>query len=320
MSQEFYLIECSVNNLTVDVYLNDIPVVRCSEKGIKDFRGQINEYMIHGENTLSAVINPGVKPSLAKEGSGLLPFFPKNESMMLKLVKYPRGAEAGGPDGKDQMVLEFLPALPGVLDGEFLSRQKLNGDGTLDRKLADDEDIELPVRVCQNEDNKEQVYYQSLEPLSGPFPISMKRAVGEVQKEWTWQKGETSLNEIDRKEIFSFLERMHKALIERNYSYFVKFSNHRLSDLCTAYPSVARDLKERQIRLAFTEELSEDWWAMQPLLEDSFDLRLCANGNMVECCREDGTAILKSMPSPTGNIYDFSMFLCKIDGIWQIVR
>jgi hypothetical protein len=113
MLKEITVLEASVAGCTAEVWLNDAPVAHV---GGADFSDEISgapveQYLLNGENSLRLVVNPGPTPSVA-----LLRYEERDvdaATASAKLVRYPSGTLAGGPQGVTVAEVNWTPAKSG---------------------------------------------------------------------------------------------------------------------------------------------------------------------------------------------------------------
>ncbi|MCM8532812.1 MAG: hypothetical protein NE330_16715 [Lentisphaeraceae bacterium] len=313
---EDYSIKCEVDHLTVEFFLNDIPIIRCSQRGWRDYREDVNEYLIDGLNTLTAVVNPGELPSVAKVGDEASETFsPVDESMKVFLTK------GGDANSRGRCIL-YLGMHPTDLSDSKRrlrsyknSRIKLSSEGSSEQRILEGEIHEYPMQVTEDE-GVDKVLYRPGEPLEGPFTVSTSLELNSIaKKEWAWQRGKASLENEDRKEISAFLQKIHKALATGDFQTYIDIAKEKFEDFAVAYRK-DRSRHEQQFSGQFTRVL-KDGGKLEALNEEECDLRLCANNRMIQCCLQDGTPIFKYKHDDT--TYKIPMFISKIDGEWRIV-
>jgi len=106
---DFYVLECSVEECVAEFYLNDIPVVRRGPALGQHYAGQSNHLLVDGYNELSILIEPGPTPGEAIVGEGgsrvrrPLP----GARAVAHLCQYPPGATVGGPSRKEVMAIAW---------------------------------------------------------------------------------------------------------------------------------------------------------------------------------------------------------------------
>lgn len=107
---DFYVLECSATECVAEFYLNDIPVTRRGPDYGTEFDGPINYLVVDGENTLEAVIQPGSTPAASIPGDGperTRQLLDEGAGVKAALVRYPKGAAIGGPDGQELFALNW---------------------------------------------------------------------------------------------------------------------------------------------------------------------------------------------------------------------
>ena len=150
--------------------------------------------------------------------------------------------------------------------------------------------------------------------------ISARADLGKLFGEWEWQKApRIELNEDTIKEIHKFIENLHMSLAAGDPDLFLEFGEMRLKDIEKAFDLVPGE-KEELIRKVTLDDAEQDWWGMEDINPDDYDLRLCAQDKMVEVINKDWKPILQESPDLEGGVGTYSMTISKLDDKWKIVR
>lgn len=150
--------------------------------------------------------------------------------------------------------------------------------------------------------------------------ISARMDLGKLFGEWEWQKApRIELNEDTLKEIHKFIKDLHMSLAAGDPELLLEFGEPRLKDIEKAFDLVPGE-KEELIRKVTLDDAEQDWWGMEDINPDNYDLRLCAEDRMVEIVNKEWKPILQESPDPEGGVGSYSMTISKLDGKWKIVR
>jgi hypothetical protein len=66
--------------------------------------------------------------------------------------------------------------------------------------------------------------------------------------------------------------------------------------------------------------LEEDGFALEPLVPETFDFRLCGRRRMLDCVAKDWRSVVRSKPNGDGLRSYFHMMLGRTGGKWWILR
>ncbi|GEM_PF-2500277 len=150
--------------------------------------------------------------------------------------------------------------------------------------------------------------------------IGARMDLGKLFGEWEWQKApRIELNEETVKEIHKFIEDLHLSLAAGDPDLFLELGEPRLKDLEKAFDSPPGE-KEELIRKVTLDDAEQDWWGMEDINPDDYDLRLCAHDKMVEIINKKWKPILQESPDLEGGVGTYSMTISKLDDQWKIVR
>jgi len=270
----FYVLECTARNCRAEFHLNDFPLAtRGGDWG--HFHGEtVNEYVINGLNTISAVIEPGPSPgnALTGENKKRQRRVPAGDAeVSARLGAYPKGAVIGGPDCKELAAIQW----------------KAEGD----------------------------------RPLFFPIVRSAAVDIAPPFGTWPWQAfPKIILNDDLKKEIAAFIKELHTAFSGAMPEPFIEASAHRFQDFEVSNHLDAGK-RQGQVSKILKEIMDDISWGMEPLDNIEPDLRLCAEGRMVELIATDWQAVLRSKPDEeSGAVYYFKMMISKVGGEWQIIR
>lgn len=156
--------------------------------------------------------------------------------------------------------------------------------------------------------------------LEYPMILSARLDLGKLYGEWAWQKApKLTLDDKTRQEIFKALTDIRGAMASGNPQLFLAVSNIRLGELARAYDE-PESRKRNIIKRGFVEDAQQEGFGFEPLDPDRFDLRLVADGRLVECIGTDWEPLIVQKPDKDGNVAYYDMMLCRLNTLWAIAR
>lgn len=151
-----------------------------------------------------------------------------------------------------------------------------------------------------------------------PFIIADKGDCGRNAGAWSWQTADALDLMRDRQLILDTLGAIYAAFRDGDASTFVVFCETFLKEEAIAYPAYTVDeLRQRLVKDIRSNTGKKDY--VKPLAPEQFDLRLCANGRLVECIDKQWQPIIAGS-APGGDEFPFPIFLGKVGGKLGIVR
>lgn len=151
------------------------------------------------------------------------------------------------------------------------------------------------------------------------FPTALNTTVdlGKQFGEWKWQTAEKlTLDEATINSAIEFIK-----MIQDNYSKskpeeIVKFAKFKHEEAIRSYPAYG----EVDFNEMFIEQLKEmsqhPQWKPDDLPREEYDLRLIADGRLIETISKEWRPIIRMSE---GN-FGYPMMIGRIDGNWQILR
>jgi hypothetical protein len=155
-----------------------------------------------------------------------------------------------------------------------------------------------------------------------PVPLSAVRTftVDSPFPPWAWERAEVlTLGPALTADVVAFLADYRAALAHRDIGRENRLSALVHAEICAAYgrspgPWVA----------ALNGAIEDEWrradWSVEPIDADQLDLRLCANGRMVQCVRKDWDDAIRSNRDAEGGNMTVPLFLGRLDGRMQRLR
>lgn len=153
-----------------------------------------------------------------------------------------------------------------------------------------------------------------------PLELSARVDLGEIHGPWCWQDAPIlELNDDTRKSVHEFLEAARKDLAAANAEAHIDRVRLHLRELARAYDSRA-STKMNLIRTSLAEDKAQPGFGFEELDPESYSLRLCAGGRLIQCVGKDWEPLIKQLPGPDGDTASYEMMIAKIDGEWKVVR
>lgn len=155
---------------------------------------------------------------------------------------------------------------------------------------------------------------------SFPHLLSREVTIASPFPRWRWERAEP-LREGPRltDEVMNFVADYRLALSRRDLVRHNAMSALLHEEMCAAFGSdPARRLE------TINRFLRDLWgradWAMEPIDADDLDIRLCADGRLVQCLTRTWDDPIRSNADAGGGRLSVSMFLGRIDGRLQWLR
>ena len=188
--------------------------------------------------------------------------------------------------------------------------------------------VRYPVGVFTGDPSAEvlaEVIYRGKKGNQEMFPkvLSTNVDLGPMFGHWAWQDAETVM--LDRKtvdSVMNYVKVIQEAYGKGDGELIIKKSKIELDETHRAYPARNRANSERLFIRDMQENSILPGWKIEPLNSILPDLRVVANGKMIEAIARDWKPLVRTKPIPEYNndVFDYQMFLSKINGEWQIVR
>lgn len=131
---------------------------------------------------------------------------------------------------------------------------------------------------------------------------------------WAWERAEAlTMGPALVAEVLAFLADYRAALVHRDIARENQLSALAHGEIAAAYgrapgPWIA----------ALNGVVQDEWrrtdWGVEPVDPDLLDLRLCANGRMVQCIRRDWDDAIRSTTDAEGGNMTVPLFLGRLDG------
>jgi hypothetical protein len=154
-----------------------------------------------------------------------------------------------------------------------------------------------------------------------PWPVSQDVQLDSPFGAWSWQRADVlHLTSAVHAEVRGVIRSVQDLYRSRQFDRLLAFKHLGLSEWATAYGESAAD-QAASMRRVFDEEIwgSPDW-SIENLDPAQYDLRLCAQGRLVECIAKDWWPIVRAAPTPSGARTRFAMLLGRLRGEWFQLR
>jgi len=333
------IVEAEVENCSVELYINGIPVGLCGVGISQTTALPVNEYLIDGENELAVLINPGDTPVTVLEPSteskaafGAQPpdsplmeeYLSKEEEKKEneeKSAENENGDTSGStdqPPGERRWTradvnydVEGLPALP---DARFTAKLSLYPVGI----PIDESQGELLMSLSWDAHE----VFEQLREEERPFPriVRIARDLGSMFGPVHWQDGMVlKLDEKTVEQAKMFVMQIHELIEEGQAEPILNISQEKFKEVTAAY---GLSMLERlnMFRKLLEEESAKDYWIFETPDDEDYSFRLVAGGRMIECIGPDWLPIIRGVPDPEEGRFMYPMMIGKIKGDWIIMR
>jgi hypothetical protein len=137
---------------------------------------------------------------------------------------------------------------------------------------------------------------------------------------WSWETGALLgvMNERLRREVLSYLARLHSLLAARRFAAFLEELAIKLRELDRAYAE-----QEGTMRAGLAEQLEahvEAPWVLAPFEPSTIDLRVVASGRLVECQRTERGFVLEFRNDTNGDSFFLPLIVARRAGAWSVLR
>lgn len=153
------------------------------------------------------------------------------------------------------------------------------------------------------------------EPL--PLVLSAKGDLGKQFGQWQWQSAdELTLDSATYESAAKFISEMMTAYTAGKPDPIIKMAKFKHQEAVRAYPEYGDVVFEEMFKEQMEEASQEPNWKPYALPRSEYDLRLIANGRMIEAVAKDWRPILRMEDGD----YAYPMLIGKVNGEWQILR
>jgi hypothetical protein len=158
-------------------------------------------------------------------------------------------------------------------------------------------------------------------PAGYPLVVSRTADLGPQFGRWCWQDApRLTLDPATRDSIAAVIRTVREALAKGDPDPIVELSRISYEEGARAYPATTSAWLEGRFRKFLARAAQKPGWCIDPVDPSDWDLRLVADGRLVECLARDWRPIVRTKPLPDDEPYEFPMLLGRIDGKWRIVR
>lgn len=158
--------------------------------------------------------------------------------------------------------------------------------------------------------------------LTLPLPVVITRefVVDSPFPQWAWERAEPLvMGPRLVAEVMDVLADYRVALARRDIARENALSAVAYQEIAAAYGRVLRPWVADLDAVLESEWVRPDW-AMEPIDPNALDLRLCANGRLVQCVLKDWDDAVRSNYDAEGQNMSIPLFLGRIDGKLQRLR
>jgi hypothetical protein len=153
------------------------------------------------------------------------------------------------------------------------------------------------------------------EPL--PKTLSTSGDVGTKFGPWKWESAETlSLDSATAASAGEFIATIAKAYTAGQPDPIIAAAKYKHEEAVRAYPVYPEGAFDSMFKEQLETMSQQPNWKPYELPQDQYDLRLVANGHMIEAIAKDWRPIIRM----ENGDYGFNLYIGKVDGEWQILR
>lgn len=157
-------------------------------------------------------------------------------------------------------------------------------------------------------------------------PAFFPRAVGAVAVverafgPWAWESAPllTAGRALDD-EAEALLHELRGLLLTADWWALAERVKLRSAEVERAY-ALAPGEKADELTRVLDSESAKPGWALAEVERARFDLRVCADGRMVECVDREGLPLLRCAPDAKGEYVSFPLLLARVGGALTVVR
>jgi len=150
-----------------------------------------------------------------------------------------------------------------------------------------------------------------------PMTLNTTADLGKQFGEWKWQTAEKlTLDEATINSAIEFIQMIQDNYSKCNPEEIVKFAKFKHEEAVRSYPAYG-DIDFNEMFIEQLKEMSQHpQWKPDDLPREEYDLRLVADGRMIETISKEWRPIIRMSD---GN-FGYPMMIGRIDGKWQILR
>ena len=158
------------------------------------------------------------------------------------------------------------------------------------------------------------------QPYRAPVLLSGQLEFPANLPAWSWTKGASLRSDAALESVGTMLADLLESFSRGDPEMFIARSNIRFTEVSTAFDTSIDD-DVRRFREQFQRISTEPGFEMHALDPETMDLRICADGKLVECLDRAWEPLLRSMRSPNGiTRLRYPMKVADIGGRLEIVR
>ena len=157
---------------------------------------------------------------------------------------------------------------------------------------------------------------------SGFIPAQVSFIESARQTEpWAWQRGQlvASLSDADKRDIASLVQRLSKALAERDLTHVLDLLETKDRDFAAASGSTPEATRREQGKF-IREELFPTVGRLVAVDANDITYKPVANGHAYQLKTGSGEETIRGTKGKDGVRFSFPLTVSRIDGVWTIVR
>lgn len=132
---------------------------------------------------------------------------------------------------------------------------------------------------------------------------------------WSWQQApRLRADDTLRAEALRVARRVREALLDGDPAPVVDAVSVCMAEYAAAVPGRSHDALVSELIAWVRQNPARPTWDMEPIDPARVDLRLCADGRLVECLDIDGNPLVRSTPQEHGIVIPYPLLLGRHEG------
>lgn len=162
--------------------------------------------------------------------------------------------------------------------------------------------------------------YEQTSDVSFPSSRKVSFSLSSMFGKWAWESAQKLDLQRDSKMIHDTLAEIYRLFrLGDGQQLLERYCDIYFKEEATAYPARS----EEQMKHMFVRQVSANTMAdvnVLPINPDDWDLRLCANGRLIECVDKKWQPLLRADRPPDMGEFSLPIFLGLYEGRFQILR
>lgn len=159
------------------------------------------------------------------------------------------------------------------------------------------------------------------EACSRPVYLEREVVLSKEQRPWAWEtaKAFRVIDPTVRTQVLDYVRSLHALLAAGDFNGYMSESAAKLEELTAqAYGLSAEGMRKNMLQALKTH--SEPSYSLRPFDPQEVDLRLIADGRMIECLRKDRGYVLEYANTKSADTFFLPLMVGQIQTRWRILR